>query len=71
VGWVILICACVAMYRIAEIEHRSGWLWAALTFGICFGCAMFIPLPFLNILIGFAISFGIMFAMKLAGYNNT
>lgn len=56
-GWVVLIACAVLMYRVAEIERLSGAVWAALTFVLCLGCALTIPLPFINLVIGLIISF--------------
>lgn len=55
--WVVIIACAVLMYRVAEIERLSGFVWGALTFVLCLGCAMVIPLPFINAVIGLIISF--------------
>jgi hypothetical protein len=59
--------AIVAMYRIAEAEDRSGWLWGALTFLFCLTCYWALPFPFppLNVAIGFFLAFMSMTAMKI------
>lgn len=56
IGWIVLIACVVLMYRVAEMENLSGLIWGAVTFVLCFLCSM-IPIPFINILIGLAISF--------------
>lgn len=56
-GWVIMTACSVLMYRVAEIERLPGLLWGALTFALCLGCALTIPVPLVNILIGLIISF--------------
>jgi hypothetical protein len=66
-GWIMLIAAVVGMCRIAVVEERSAFLWGAITLGVCLACAFLIPLPFLNVGIGFAICLATMFALKLAG----
>jgi hypothetical protein len=63
----MLIASVVAMARIAVVEDRSPVLWGGVTLVICLACAFLIPLPLANVGIGFAISFGAMFALKLAG----
>ena len=64
-GWLMLVCAVIAMSRIAETEKRNGFLWGGITFAICLLSAMFIPWPLLNICIGFILSFIIMFLFKI------
>ena len=55
----------VAMYRIAEMEKKSGLAWGALTLGLCVGCMFLISWPYLNIGIGFALSLGAMFITNI------
>jgi hypothetical protein len=55
--WIIIIASAVLMYRVAEMERLSGLLWAAITFGLCLACAMTIPLPLINAVIGLILSF--------------
>ena len=66
-GWIIIIAATVAMYRMAEMSDRSGALWAALTFVICFACAAFIPLPLINLGIGLVLSYGALILISVFG----
>ena len=63
-GWVMIIAAVVLMYRVAEFENRSGIIWGAVTFGLCMGAAMTIPLPFVNIVVGVVVAFVAMFVAK-------
>ena len=42
--------ACYAMYRIADADDESGFLWGGVTFLLCVGSVVFVPLPFLRIL---------------------
>jgi hypothetical protein len=57
---------CLFMYRLAEHEETSGWLWLLITFVLCLGSAA-IPLPFVRILIAGGAAFGAMFLFKLLG----
>jgi hypothetical protein len=66
-GWVMVAAAVMGMYRIADVEDRNALLWAGITLVVCLACGFLIPLPLVNIGIGFAICFGTMFALKLAG----
>lgn len=67
-GWLMIAASVVAMYRITDMEGKNGMLWGLATFGICLACAMFIPIPLINIGIGFAASFLAYFIYKVA-YN--
>jgi len=55
--WVVIIACAVLMYKIAEMERLSGILWAVLTLVLCLGCVALIRIPFINALIGLALSF--------------
>ncbi len=46
---VMIAASVVLMYRIAEIEKRSGVIWAFLTAVACIGSLFVIPLPLLRI----------------------
>lgn len=46
---VMIIAAVVLMYRIAEIERRSGAVWGGLTGLACIGSLFTIPLPLIRI----------------------
>lgn len=46
---VMIIAGVVLMYRIAEIEQRSGALWGGLTGLACIGSLFTIPLPLIRI----------------------
>lgn len=56
-AWIVIIACSVLMYRVAEIERLPGFVWGALTFALCIGSAVTIPLPYVNIVIGLIISF--------------
>jgi len=62
--WVMVIGLCVFMARIADAENRSKLLWGFITFVLCLA-SVALPLPFLRVIIAGAVSFGIMFALKL------
>ena len=61
-GIVVLIASCVAMYKIAEMGDRRGWVWAIITFVVCSLTAALIPLPLINLGIGFVLTWFIMVA---------
>ena len=56
-AWIVIIACSVLMYRVAEMERLPGLVWGLITFGLCLGCAIAIPIPLLNIVIGLVISF--------------
>ncbi len=60
----ILVSAIIIISKCAEMEGHSGFLWGFITFAICM-CSSVIPLPFLNIVIGFVLSFIALFAVKV------
>lgn len=57
------IAACVLMARIATADDQSGILWGAITFMLCFG-SLFVPLPFLRIILACVASFVLMIVYK-------
>lgn len=61
---VILISAIIVIAKCADMEGKSSVKWGFITFGICFLCAA-IPIPFVNIVIGFVISFILLFIAKV------
>ncbi len=63
---IMIVALIVFMYRLAEHENMAGWLWGLITFAVC-GGAMFIPLPYVRVVIAGAVAFGAMFAFKLLG----
>ena len=65
-GWIMIVASVIVMVRVAEAEDRSPLLWGALTLLFCIGAAMLIPLPLVNIFLGLAASFVVMFAMNVA-----
>ena len=42
-GLIMILCAIIIMYKVADSEGRSGVLWGAATFALCFLSMMFIP----------------------------
>ena len=66
IGWLVLIAAVVAMYRIADAEGKSGLLWGALTFVLCLAMAFLMPnWPIVNVALGGIASFVVMFVYKI------
>ena len=63
-GWLMIGASVVIMYRVADAEDRSGILWGAITFALCFGSTFIIPLPLINIIMGLAVSFLSMFILN-------
>ena len=55
--WIVVIACAVLMYKVAEMERLSGFVWAALTFALCLGCVVVIPIPFIDAVIGLVLSF--------------
>ena len=55
--WIVVIACAVLMYKVAEMERLSGIVWAALTFALCLGCVVVIPIPFIDAVIGLVLSF--------------
>lgn len=62
---VLLIACCVAMYKIAEADDKSGIIWASATLALCIGCLFLIPLPFIRIFIAFILGFVLMTASNI------
>ncbi len=51
----------IVMVKAAEIEQRNPFLWAAITFGCCYGTAVLLPSLFLiNVVLGGIFSFALM-----------
>lgn len=61
---IVLIAAITVIAKCAEMEGKSGTKWGFITFGVCILTSA-IPLPFINLVIGFAISFMLLFAAKV------
>jgi len=53
------------MMKAAEIDRRQPIVWGGITLVVCLLCNMLIPLPYIDIVIGLGISFGVMFALNL------
>jgi hypothetical protein len=58
----------IIMGRIAYADDQSQLMWVVITFGICLG-SLFIPLPFLRILIAGVVSFVLMIVYKMVTEN--
>ena len=52
--------ACYAMAKLAEEDDKSGFLWGAVTLGLCLACMAIVPWPFLRILLATVAAFIIM-----------
>lgn len=66
-GWLVLLAAIVAMYRIAEIEGKSGLPWGTITLVFCLTVAYVLPgWPLVNVALGGVLSFITMFIYKVA-----
>ncbi len=63
-GWLMIAASVVIMFHVAEAEDRSPFLWAAITFVLCYGAAATIPLPFIDIFLGLVASFVSMFVLN-------
>jgi len=65
-GWLILAAAIVAMYRIADIEGKSGMLWGVITLVLCLAMTYLLPnWPLVNVALGGVLSFIAMFIYKI------
>ena len=62
---VLLIGACVVMYKVAEFENQSGILWAVATLGLCVLGAYIAP-PFVRVLIGLVVAGVLMAVVNMA-----
>jgi len=63
-GIIMIIASVIAMAKIASMEGRSPVIWGAVTMAICFA-SLIIPIPLVNIFIGFIASFIVMFVVKM------
>lgn len=63
------IAACVIMAKIASADDESPLIWGLATFGLCF-LSLFIPLPFLRILLAWVASFVLMIVVKMIRDGN-
>ena len=64
-GWIMIGASVLAMYRITDLEGKNGFLWGLVTFAITLACGLLIPLPLVNVAIGFALSFLAYFIYKV------
>lgn len=65
-SWLMIISAVIFMAKAAEMEHRSSLKWGAYTLAWCVAFTNLLPdLPFINIVLGFVVSFGSMFAANI------
>ncbi len=59
----LAVAACVAMGKIADADGRSAITWGAITLGLCVA-SIFIPLPFLRILLAAVVAFILLMVAK-------
>ena len=65
--FVAIIAASIGMGRFAEADRSEGLKWGAITFGLCL-LSLFIPLPFLRVLLACIIAFVLMTVTKKTMY---
>ena len=63
-GIILIIIVVSIMVKIASVEDRSTFLWGFITAVLCIGFS-FIPIPFIGVVLGGGISYGIMFFLNL------
>ena len=66
----ILISAVTIIAKCAEMEGRSSFAWGGITLVVCICSSAIIPLPFINVVIGFIVSFIALFAVKVIGQQS-
>ena len=64
---VAIIAACIGMGRLAESQGDSAMKWWLITLGACL-VSLFIPLPFLRVLLAVGVVFGLMTVTKKTFY---
>ena len=64
---ILIVAAAIALGRFAETDRQEGLKWGAITFALCL-VSLFIPLPFLRVLLACAVSFGLMTVAKKTYY---
>ncbi len=57
---VMLVASVILMFKVAEVEGRSGISWAVITVVVILACGV-IPMPMVRVAIGCALSFLLMF----------
>jgi len=66
----IMISAIAVVSKCAELEGRSGFAWGGITLLICICCSV-IPFPLINMVVGFVMSFILLFTVKvISGRGN-
>ncbi len=55
---------CGAMAKIAVADEQSGVLWFCVTFAMCIVVVLFIPLPYIRMLIAGVLAIGAMMGYK-------
>ena len=62
---ILAIAAATALGRIATMEERSMLLWIIVSLLTSVACALLIPLPMINVTIGFFIDLAVYLAWKV------
>lgn len=63
---ILLAAAVIAgMYKIADADDQKPWLWAGVTLLLCIVSILFVPLPFLRLLIAGVVAFVLMIGYKV------
>lgn len=71
-GWLVLIFGAIAIARIADVEGRSGGLWACIAIASCLLGEVLLPqLPMINLMIGLGATFFVMFALNFVQPGQT
>jgi hypothetical protein len=65
--FILIVAAAIALGRFAETDRNEGLKWGAITFGLCL-LSLFIPLPFLRVLLACGLSFVLMTVTKKTYY---
>ncbi|HEX8465866.1 MAG TPA: hypothetical protein VF627_14715 [Abditibacterium sp.] len=65
--FIAIIAASIAIGRFAETDRGEGLKWGGITFGLCL-LSLFIPMPFLRVLVACGLSFVLMTVGKKTYY---
>jgi len=61
---IVIVAACVAMYRIADSDGLSPWAWVGITLALCVA-SFVIPLPLVRVAVAAVLAFVGMIAYKV------
>ena len=62
---IVLAAMVVLMVKIADFEDESKLLWGFITFALCGGSLLVIPLPFFRIVIAGVVTFVIFMVYRI------